>query len=267
MATSISPWLQDALFVSLSDVGAWSGPTSDVGTEDEAVPDDPGKQKQFRKLAESVLFGRRVVNTYNLALIAALLIFTTWHWGGKLALHRRKGNTGRAAKGDESVDEAWSSSSSTIEGTRTPPDAPSKKVDVDETSPLLSTSSRQRGTPGMWKPYYLFKAFMQYQPRNIPIINRTLPTNATSLLVLAYIALNIVYNFYGMTYELMYIFSFADRCGLIFSANLPLLYLLAAKNQPLKFLTGHSYESLNIFHRRVGELMCFEAFLHFAGKF
>ncbi|KAL5396940.1 hypothetical protein PMIN04_001795 [Paraphaeosphaeria minitans] len=94
-----------------------------------------------------------------------------------------------------------------------------------------------------------------------------MPTNAVSLLVLAYIALNFAYNFYDMTYELMSIFSFADRCGLLFCANLPLLYLLAAKNQPLKLLTGYSYESLNIFHRRVGELLCFEAFLHFAGMF
>lgn len=30
-------------------------------------------------------------------------------------------------------------------------------------------------------------------------------------------------------------------------------------------MTGYSSESLNIFHRRLGELMCFEAFLHFAG--
>ena len=62
-----------------------------------------------------------------------------------------------------------------------------------------------------------------------------------------------------------YSFAFADRAALVFIVNLPLLYLLAAKNQPLRLLTGRSYESLNILHRRVGELLCFAAFVHFAG--
>lgn len=68
-----------------------------------------------------------------------------------------------------------------------------------------------------------------------------------------------------MPLNFFYLFVFADRCGIIFISNLPLLYLLAAKNQPLKLLTGYSYESLNVLHRRVGEVMCLEAFLHFAG--
>jgi NAD(P)H-flavin reductase len=111
----------------------------------------------------------------------------------------------------------------------------------------------------------MLKSVLQYQPPRIPIVNKTLPTNAVSLLVLAWVALNIFYNLYRMPLSFMYLFVFADRCGIIFITNLPLLYLLAAKNQPIKWLTGYSYESLNIFHRRVGELMCLEAFLHFLG--
>lgn len=49
----------------------------------------------------------------------------------------------------------------------------------------------------------------------------------------------------------------------MFIVNLPLLYLLSAKNQPLRKLTGNSYESLNIFHRRLGEWMCLLAVVHF----
>lgn len=260
MAKDLTAWLRNALQSSLD------GPTPSVETASDGgiIGDDPGKAPQFRKLAEAVLYGRRVVNTYNLVLLVVLLVFTVWHWGEKLALRKRRRDA-RKAKQIESVGETWSSSSSTIEGTATPPDGAGKKGDdVDETSPLLSTAPRKK-SPGLWKPYYLFISFLQYQPRPIPVINRTLPTNAVSLFVFVYIGINIIYNFYGITYELMYIFAFADRCGLIFSANLPLLYLLAAKNQPLKILTGYSYESLNIFHRRVGELMCFEAFLHFMG--
>jgi hypothetical protein len=266
MAEQITPWLQEALQSSLGGPSLTIS-TGSGGNVSNPVPDDPGKAPQFRKLAEAVLHGRKVVSTYNLVLLGVLLAFTAWHWGAKVALRKRRRDARKSTKRDETADEAWSSSSSTIEGAATPPDAASKKVvEVDEASPLLATGSSQRRLPGWWKPYYLFQAFLQYQPRPIPVINRALPPNAVSIFVLAYIALNFLYNFYGMTYELMYIFSFADRCGLIFSANLPLLYLLAAKNQPLKLLTGYSYESLNIFHRRVGELMCFEAFLHFAGK-
>ncbi|KAF1978477.1 hypothetical protein BU23DRAFT_651285 [Bimuria novae-zelandiae CBS 107.79] len=201
MAVVLS-WLEKTLRISLSGAVDALGRPSNIGTEGEAVPDDPGKDPRFRKLAESVLFGRKL----------------------RLAL-RKRWVARKRSKGEEVTNEAWSSSSSTIEGTSTPPNAPSKKVDdVDERSPLLSTTPSGRRISTWKKPYYLCKAFMQYQPRPIPIINRILPTHATSLCVLAY-------------------------------------------NQPLKFLTGYSYENLNIFHRRAGELMCFEAFLHFAGMF
>ncbi|ORY02921.1 ferric reductase like transmembrane component-domain-containing protein [Clohesyomyces aquaticus] len=111
------------------------------------------------------------------------------------------------------------------------------------------------------------KSWLQYQPAPIPIVNKSLPTNGLSVLVVFFIGLNVFYNLYRMPLEAQYLFVFADRCGIIFVANLPLLYLLAAKNQPIKFLTGYSYESLNIFHRRLGELVCLEALLHLLGMF
>ncbi|KAF2244246.1 ferric reductase transmembrane component [Trematosphaeria pertusa] len=267
-------WVQDALRISRTAISSTSSlwlPSSEsvaaTGGGELVNPDDPGKDPRFRKLVEAILFGRKFVPTYNLVLLAVLLVFTAWHWAEKLALRQRKRRIdGSDGKADDRVDEAWSSSSSTIEGTATPPDASQKKTDAaDETSPLLAAKPTKRKALGIRKPYYLLKSWMQYQPRSIPIINRALPTNAVSLFVIAYIALNVFYNFYAMPLSLQYVFVFADRCGLIFSANLPILYLLAAKNQPIKFLTGYSYESLNIFHRRVGELMCFEALVHFLG--
>ncbi|OCL11709.1 hypothetical protein AOQ84DRAFT_335487, partial [Glonium stellatum] len=104
-----------------------------------------------------------------------------------------------------------------------------------------------------------------YQPKPLMLVNRALPSNNVSLVVLAFVGLNIFYNLYKIPFDMEYLLVFADRAGLMFVANLPLLYLFAAKNQPIKWLTGYSYESLNIFHRRLGELMCFDAFIHFAG--
>jgi hypothetical protein len=272
------PWLRDALRFALTATASTPAPWfahghdafKAVGGGDLTNPDDPGKDPRFRKLVEAILFSRRLLNTYNLVLVGVLLVFMAWHWGEKLVLRRRKrgvvGDKKRDKSRSEEDAEAWSTSSSTIEGSATPPDKSAKKIhNVDESSPLLVSPRPRRKSPGVWRPYYILKSALQYQPPRIPLIHKTLPTNAISLLVLVWISLNIFYNLYRMPLSFMYLFAFADRCGIIFIANLPLLYLLAAKNQPLKLLTGYSYESLNIFHRRVGELMCLEAFLHFLG--
>ncbi|KAF2828464.1 hypothetical protein CC86DRAFT_444678 [Ophiobolus disseminans] len=275
-----APWLRDlmrfALKATASTEVPWlhnDGVRITTGGGELVDPDDPGKDPRFRKLVEAILFGRRFLKTYNLVLLGVLLVFTAWHCGEKLILHKRKRRADSVGLGKrrnnnsqgEDAD-AWSSSSSTIEGNATPPEAAGQKK-VDETSPLISTQRSYHKTSVVWKPYYILKSILRYQPPQIPIINKTLPTNAVSLLVLAWLALILFYNFYNMTLSFFYLFVFADRCGIIFISNLPILYLLAAKNQPIKFLTGHSYESLNIFHRRVGEVVCFEALLHLLGMF
>jgi NAD(P)H-flavin reductase len=261
-----TPCLRDALRFALlataSTTEPWDVRTTAKGGK-LVDPDDPGKDPRFRKMVEAILFSRRFLKTYNVVLLGILLVFTAWHWGERLVLHRRKRRNSTGKKRIDIDDaEVWSSSSSTIEGNITPP-APKKH---DETSPLLSTPRSQRKQAlWYWRPYYIIASILQYQPRPIPVINKTLPTNATSLLVLAWLGLTLFYNLYRMPLTFFYLFVFADRCGIIFISNLPLLYLLAAKSQPIKILTGYSYESLNIFHRRVGEIMCLEAFLHFAG--
>ncbi|KAH7552749.1 hypothetical protein BM1_08700 [Bipolaris maydis] len=273
------PWLRDALRFALTATPSTPAPWFQhdydsfraAGGGPLLDPDDPGKDPRFRKLVVAILFSRRLLITYNLVLVAVLLVFSIWHWSEKLILHRRRREAAAQTHNNEAYStedtEAWSSSSSTIEGSATPPGSTTVKTSnsADESSPLLPSRRPQPKRVGVWRPFYILKAALQYQPPRIPIINKTLPTNAVSLLVLAWVGLNIFYNLYRMPLTFVYLFVFGDRCGLIFVANLPLLYLLAAKNQPIKFLTGYSYESLNIFHRRVGELMCLEAFLHFLG--
>ncbi|KAJ4994068.1 hypothetical protein SVAN01_00545 [Stagonosporopsis vannaccii] len=260
-----TPWLRDIFRFALTATPSTPAPwdTASAAGGKLVDPDDPGKDPRFRKLVEAILFGRRFLKSYNLVLLGVLLVFTAWHWGEKLLLRRQSKRVvvSNVQTGEE---EAWSSSSSTIEGDVTPP-APVKKGSGDaETTPLLGARSRVRRSI-VGKPYHALKAALQYQPPPIPVVNKTLPTNGVSLLVLAWLGLIIFYNFYHMPLSFFYLFVFADRCGIVFISNLPLLYLLAAKNQPIKLLTGYSYESLNVFHRRVGEVMCLEAFLHFLG--
>ncbi|KAF2033647.1 ferric reductase transmembrane component [Setomelanomma holmii] len=258
-ATTEVPWLEDV--------------RASAGGGELVDPDDPGKDPRFRKMVEVILFGRRFLKTYNLVLLGVLAAFTAWHWGETLALHKKKrrttGGNKQVAERGSTDEDAWSSSSSTVEGNATPPEtAGQRKVDeANETSPLLSSTRTTRKIPLLWRAYYAIKSILQYQPPPIPIISKTLPTNAVSLLVVAWLALTLFYNLYRMPLNFFYLFVFADRCGIIFISNLPLLYLLAAKNQPIKLLTGYSYESLNIFHRRAGEVMCLEALLHCLGMF
>ncbi|KAF2016254.1 hypothetical protein BU24DRAFT_422591 [Aaosphaeria arxii CBS 175.79] len=266
-------WTRDVLRFSL-----YATASSDIShaTEGESGGGEgpgAGRDPRFRKLIEAILFSRRLVPTYNLALLVILVVFTSWHWGEKYALARRRKIRQRDLKikkeevPQDAPDDVWSSSSSTIEGTVTPPDAKKSIEPPDEETPLLSIGgSRKRYTrSSLKKSFYLIRSGLQYQPPPIPIINKTLPPNSVSIFVLFYLGLNVFYSIYGVPHELMYIFVFTDRCGMLIVANLPLLYLLAAKNQPIKFLTGHSYESLNIFHRRVGELLVLAALLHFLG--
>ncbi|KAI2462738.1 ferric reductase like transmembrane component-domain-containing protein, partial [Annulohypoxylon bovei var. microspora] len=243
------------------------------------IPTDPESLQYLRELIAYILDGRSIVFTYNIALLAILVLFSLFHIGERIreiykrriieqdstaALECLRKTTDNSEIVNES--EAESSSSSTREGSLSS-QLTLKAVDVDvERQPLLGT--RRRKPPSgnsISRCMNGLKSRLLYQPRPIPLINRTLPSNGTSLFVLAFIGLNLFYQFYRVSLEPRFFFAFADRAGIIFIVNLPLLYLLAAKNQPLKLLTGHSYEALNIYHRRVGELLCFEAFVHFAG--
>ncbi len=231
-------------------------------------PDDPKHDPEFKKLVEAMLFNKRFLKTHNIALLGILLIFTSWHWGQKIKSYRRKkldskGKGENRSNGQET--EVWSSSSSTIGGSATPP-TNSKTDDADETSPLLlSQRTQQRKQSTLSRLHYKLKSSLQYQPPNLPIINRPLPTNGVTLLIITWLALINFYNTYHLPYSYFTPLIFADRCGILFVSTLPLHYLLAAKNSPLHFLTGYSYETLNIFHRRVGEVLFLQALQHFGG--
>ncbi|KAI1324274.1 hypothetical protein F5Y16DRAFT_381388 [Xylariaceae sp. FL0255] len=239
-----------------SAVSSGGGPTLPV--------DDPEKLEYVRELIQHILEGRQIIVTYNLVLLGILLLFSLWHiWQGKCAKRRWRhieqslnDNVISVAKDvEDDVNDAGSSSSSTLNA----------ESDLERQPLLKGATDTSSKRPGQSKWFALLQSWLMYQPRPIPIINRSLPSNTTTLFVVAYISLNVFYHLYKTSFEPKHLFAFADRAGLIFVANLPLLYLLAAKNQPLKILTGRSYEALNIYHRRVGELMCFEALVHFGG--
>ncbi|KAI1762255.1 hypothetical protein GGR53DRAFT_502402 [Hypoxylon sp. FL1150] len=236
------------------------------------IPTDPERLEYLRKLITSILDGRTIIFTYNIALLLFLALFALFHLGETVSerskcriLEHDPGVASercrKPADDSEAANEAVSSSSSTLEGSL-PSQTTLKFDDTDvERLPLLENRRQEQRASGNRLTRNL-ASFLMYQPQPIPLINRTLPSNWTSIFIFAFLGLNAFYHFYQLPLESKYFFAFADRAGLMFIVNLPLLYLLAAKNQPLKLLTGCSYEALNIYHRRVGELMCFEALVH-----
>ncbi|KAI7913387.1 hypothetical protein M0657_010059 [Pyricularia oryzae] len=253
-----------------------------------AIPNDPESIAYILDLIKKLLQGRVITAYYNVAIVVLLLGFTVAHWR-QTRLDRKKwrqrlqqtrvasptasGSTIRpSSPANDANDENTSSGSSTIEGSATPPVLPKPDYDhVDiERLPLLRSRVNRSGgnrsrSSGLRTIWNRIRAWLAYQPGPIPIINRALPANGVSLFVLFWFGINVFFHFYRCPVSGPYFFVTADRAGFVFIVNLPLLYLLSAKNQPLRLLTGRSYEALNIFHRRVGELMCFEALFHMVG--
>ncbi|KAL8809667.1 MAG: hypothetical protein Q9223_003366 [Gallowayella weberi] len=239
---------------------------------------DPGRSK----LIKGILFSRRFIISYQVVLLALLMVFTIRNWTHRIRSQIRQrrrqnlsifetrpgGYNKTSAKTDFTVTEdsvkGVSSSSSTIQGICSPSRGPIKDGESEQT-PLLRPSRASSFRPKGLQLRRKIRAFLIYQPRPIPLVNKALPSNGTTLFVLALLGLQVFYILYQMPLSIPMLFVFADRTSLLFVANLPILYLFAAKNQPIKLLTGYSYESLNIFHRRLGEVMCVLALLHSVG--
>lgn len=229
---------------------------SALNEEDDNWWDDPEKVEYLRRLVEALYEARAIVATYNIVILLVIVVLAVLYllesavdrqkWLGlrreaaeKSCSRCLKGVIARAAASIDIV----------------------KDADVERVPLLAGASATSR--PKKRALTRRISSWLAHQPPPLPIVNRTLPSNGTSLFVLAWIALNVFFHFFRLPLSWDFFFIFADRAGFVFIVNLPLLYLLSAKNQPLRRLTGYSYEALNIFHRRVGEFMCFEGALHF----
>ncbi|KAK5148636.1 hypothetical protein LTR04_000607 [Oleoguttula sp. CCFEE 6159] len=250
------------------------------------ISSDGEQQKDPRagRLTGHIVWSRRFILSYNVVLIGILIGFTVLHWVGKVTRARRRRRVRRATSaqqgrqpcnaralkdGNEAREadtgSTTSSSNSTLEGASTPPRVANKDYFEYEQTPLLSTTREPKSGKGALSFTYHVRSWLMYQPPPITYLHKTLPSIGATLALSAFIDLNIFYTFYRVPLTIPMLFVFADRTALLFVANLPILYLLAAKNQPIKLLTGYSYEALNIVHRRLGELLCLLALLHSVG--
>lgn len=281
---ALEQWLQDFL----KDSTELEGSTRSSGqleliaaSHDSPHMIPPERLAYLRKLVRALLNGRVVTAYYNYVLLGLLAIFTILHILERRRYRRRwqvrtaravTGNSGDGVSSRANSDPSSSRASSSTSSSPciTTPSGALKDSGIDiERLPLLNISRTNNNSSSKSLPTRInaqLAAWLGYQPQPLPFINRSLPSNATSCFVILWLTINLGFHFYQLPLGLDYAKVFAARAGDIFIINLPLLYLLAAKNQPLKLLTGRSYEALNIFHRRVGEWMCLEAFIHSAGE-
>ncbi|KIW18519.1 hypothetical protein PV08_02807 [Exophiala spinifera] len=223
--------------------------------------------EHLRKLIEVLLWHRRFIVTYY-AVIGVVVAISC---GVKIYKNIKRWTLQRHEDGGDTVSSSGtvSSSSSTLRGTVTPPTGKNDDLCCGETTPLLLQDSVTR--PRRPLLLHRLKAFLLYQPRPIRALtspSNVLPDNGTSLLLIFFLGVNLFYLLYRSPLTISWIFILADRAGLLFVVNLPVLYILAAKtNQPIKLITGWSYEGLNLFHRRLGEWMIVISIVHMLGMF
>ena len=268
--------------ISLSDFHALlhlSLHASSTSSKDASSPEGPrGEHAHFHPLFDAILFSRRLMLTYLAVVVLILFGFTTLHWSSKIRSWRNRtkqakgrrvrvtrSKTAEATHGFADGSSEASSSSSTLQDHSRSPKLLNSYPEPGEQSPLLFKTHPNQRLSRRMQVIRTIKACLVYQPKPIPLLNKTLPSNGTTLTILAFIGIQIFFMFYHVPLSIPTILIFADRTSLLFAANLPILYFFAAKNQPIKLLTGYSYESLNIIHRRLGEVMCLLALLHSAG--
>lgn len=228
------------------------------------------REEIIRRMIEGLKQTEWAISHYQITLVSIVLVFTIWHGLDKYSRSRRtarleSGLEGAAIYGSrirhgshrrDYEGSGSSGSSTTLIGNDYVSKPQEGNDEADRYTPLLPKQHTNATLSSR------IQALLAYQPSPIRYFNKTLPENATTCLILALFGINIFFATVGIVWELPLMLVFSDRASLIFAANLPWLYILGAKNQPLRLLTGYSYEHLNILHRRLGEWLCFVALVH-----
>lgn len=108
-------------------------------------------------------------------------------------------------------------------------------------------------------------AWAMRQPDKVAFTGLQAPTNGVSLAICMMLFINFLFLFLYLPTDGEFFYALAKRAAMLNAANIPVLYLLAMKTQPLQYLTGYSYEQVNIFHRRLGEQLLLFTIIHSAG--
>ena len=103
----------------------------------------------------------------------------------------------------------------------------------------------------------------------------SIPTRIQFIYIALYVILNIIFTCVGYEAfvdnmywpgkkDTQYVRYLADRTGIMCFYNMPLLFLLAGRNDFLIWMTGLSFSTMNLYHRWVARIATLQAIVHSA---
>lgn len=226
--------------------------SADQGNTLEAVDELPS----LDELVRGISLTRWLMNSYMI-LSAVFLVSFAVFYRIRLAIGRRRKARRRMRRA--------SNESCRPPSSRALQAALSTRAQGDEAKPLLNRTRKNCRWCSLPRLVMRIRGVLNYQPEDS--CGYELPPISTCLILGLYFGLNTWYMVYDVPWDSLKIFFVADRTGVVFTMNMPLLYLTVAKNPLIKVLTGWSYERLNIFHRAVGRLCMVAGIFHCAGSY
>lgn len=233
-------------------------PTTTASDDDSALYDNrnPFLTPDREDIISEVLKGRQRLISYGSVLGAFLLVVIILHWTRKLS-------AAYFNKKSKQRNPAQTTKQSVLRKTGLPEEVTIEEEEDDNegdlesstTTPLLApllapllvtthTSSTTTLTP-VRRVYLWIEGLLMHQPNG-----SWLEDYGTMIVIFLYYVSCLWFLFYWYSYPIVLAFSLGQLCV----ANVPLMYILGAKHTPFSWMTGWSYEQLNVFHRHVGRV-------------
>ncbi|ANB14564.1 Fre1p [Sugiyamaella lignohabitans] len=209
-------------------------------TEESPFRYDSPFEGPFREeLIAEIYKGRDLLVYYEYILLGTFLLIVVAHWTNKLLwyIRNKQRNPGLPIynRNENSTEESLISEDT--------------GASSSETDPLLG--NRQHS---MFKRiYYRTMAFFMFQPEG-----KGMENYGVTMMLIVYELMTIFFALYQIRFWIILAF----RLGLLATINIPLMYVLGAKHSPLSYLTGWSYEQVNVFHRLCGAICFFLVIPH-----
>ncbi|EME83870.1 uncharacterized protein MYCFIDRAFT_115437, partial [Pseudocercospora fijiensis CIRAD86] len=141
----------------------------------------------------------------------------------------------------------------------------------------ITVMKKPRGAPQsrwwLWirKSLILPPTFRKHQSEAVAR-SFTIPPRLESVILALYVVMNFIMCFPGYnlfignqyypTYKLQLARYVADRTGFLSIAQLPMVWVFAARNDPFMWLTGWSFATYNLFHRWIARIAVVHAIIH-----
>lgn len=234
--------------------------------EDTESPLRPGRVpftlEDLPSVIASIRLGSELSFYYNTALLTLVGLVSLKYWFKRVlnAFHSKNTNLRKpstaldVASGEDGCNDHHKQSNTV----------------VNEHTPLIDGNKKSSSLPyfGLFKAwvaskYFLISGFLMKQSEIKPVWFFPVTSNGMLVCVVIYYIVNLAYCVYKVP-VLKNPLVIGFRLGIISTVNIPLLYVFGVKHSPISFLTGWSYQQLNVLHQHIGNVCCKAVVLHAA---